>query len=425
MLKKAKGRLSSICKRLLLEYRILRLIRSYPKALDQIRKKVACGGKVKVLFIVTELAKWKAQSVFDVLRTSDLFEPYIGISKPDRCYCSGQDAQILDFDACVAFFRKKGMDVARFYDPVSGQAKRIVAADADVIFYQQSWFDVKGQMPIDVCTHALCCYIPYYVPNYGDVRLDCQLPLHRMVYLHFMLNETWVGLYKQKTNKARRYAGKIVGLGHPMLDSIVFDPEGGASKQCVIYAPHWTINPNKTPGGLNYATFLWNGKEILSYAKQHREMNWVFKPHPNLAKILQYFAVMSNTEVEEYYNEWGGVGSVMLQGDYQGLFHQSSVMITDCGSFLTEYAATGKPIIHLVSSGNTHEPMAPSAELYSTYYQVHNLDEMYKIFREVLEERLDPKMAERHAAVRKAKLVGGNAGEAIAGYLETEIKSSR
>ena len=57
-------------------------------------------------------------------------------------------------------------------------------------------------------------------------------------------------------------------------------------------------------------------------------------------------------------------------------------MITDCGSFLTEFAATGQPIIRLVNPENK-QPYPP---LYDTYYNMHNNDELKATLRKVLEK---------------------------------------
>lgn len=406
--------------RVLLKYRVTKAACAYPAALARLREKFSSGRKLKVLFIVTETAKWKTQGIFDLMRSSEEFEPCIGVSRPDRHFCISKTERIADFMDCVAFFERRSMPVLKLYDPSTGKATKLVDVDADIIFYQQSWFDVEGQLPSDVCKRAISCYVPYFVPNYGVLRLDSQLPLHRLVYLHFVLNDAWVSLYREGS-KGMRYAGRFVGSGHPMLDDIAFDQNAGSGNNCVIYAPHCTINPKHTTGGLNYATFLWNGKEILEYARRHREMNWVFKPHPNLSRVLRLFEVMDEEEIKAYYDEWARIGEVVEGGDYTGLFARSSAMVTDCGSFLTEYAATGKPIIHLVSSENPNEPMPPSAKLYSTYYEARNLAEMRDVFALVLERREDPRKKERHAAVIAANLTGGGAASRIVERLKREV----
>ena len=66
-------------------------------------------------------------------------------------------------------------------------------------------------------------------------------------------------------------------------------------------------------------------------------------------------------------------------------------------------------------------PMGPSKALYDTYYKVHDLSEMYKVFESVLEARTDPLRIKRQDAVRKAKLVGSGAAEAICKHLSLKM----
>ena len=67
---------------------------------------------------------------------------------------------------------------------------------------------------------------------------------------------------------------------------------------------------------------------------------------------------MTREQVEQYFDEWRAIGSIKEGTSYMELFANSSCLITDCGSFLTEYAFTGKPVIHLVS-GLARQPAYP------------------------------------------------------------------
>lgn len=402
------------------EFRVRRCRRNYPIALDRVRGKVCRGEKLNVLFVVTEVTKWKTQSLYDAMEKSGRYKPMICVSKPDAGRCaSGDEGRVVE-EGC-AYFKDKGMHVEVVYDSATGLGKSLRPFDPDIVFYQQSWFAVKGQLPSDIANRALTCYIPYFVPNYGDLDLDCRQPLHRMLYLHIVLNESWGELFRREM-RHKLYAGTIVGLGHTMLDGITFDEGCGDDKNCVIYAPHWTINPQHKPGNLSYSTFLWNGRQILEYAKSHREISWIFKPHPNLRSILTRFGVMTEREVDAYYSAWEKIGRVELSAGYERAFAESSAMITDCGSFLTEYAATGKPIIHLISRENTHKPFASSADLFATYYRVEDLGDMHAVFRKVLERREDVMRQNRLAALRKCNLIGCNAAKNVIDYLLKDLE---
>jgi len=65
----------------------------------------------------------------------------------------------------------------------------------------------------------------------------------------------------------------------------------------------------------------------------------VFKPHPRLKYELVQHGIMTMAEADEYYDAWRSIpnASVYEQGNYFGLFVESTLMITDCISFLGEY----------------------------------------------------------------------------------------
>ena len=63
----------------LLMYRIAACRFRYARQLRRIRRKPK-DEKIRVLFIVSEIAKWKCQTVYEEMRDSGIFEPIVGIS---------------------------------------------------------------------------------------------------------------------------------------------------------------------------------------------------------------------------------------------------------------------------------------------------------------------------------------------------------
>ena len=68
--------------------KIARLVRvlivrwNYARIVKRIRRRGE-GVRCKVLFLVNEIAKWKAQSLYDLLESSGRYEPVIGITIAD------------------------------------------------------------------------------------------------------------------------------------------------------------------------------------------------------------------------------------------------------------------------------------------------------------------------------------------------------
>ena len=146
------------------------------------------------------------------------------------------------------------------------------------------------------------------------------------------------------------HEGKVVGLGHTGLDFIYLNSDKNIDDNVVLYAPHWSFSHPRNPNFEGYGTFLWSGKFMLEYARRHPEFKWIFKPHPSLKQKLLLSGAMTKESVESYWRDWSGISTVCETCEYHELFLKAKAMITDSASFLTEFGATGKPLIHLISS---------------------------------------------------------------------------
>ena len=394
----------------------------YGRTLKRIRGKVKASEPLRVLFVVDMPAKWKAQSLYDKMLCSKGYTPVVGVSKPQHIAgftpreIAARQKEVMDW------FSDRGCRVVSIYDAFKDRFIDLRTVRPDIVIYQESWYSCIEHHPSKVSRFALAIYIPYFVPNYVDVKLDCQKEIHRFYWLYVVLNNEVAEIYRNATMD-RFMAGTFEGLGHTILDQIHDIPIHRNGKPIVIYAPHWTFEHPNNQCPVKYSTFAETGLKILGWAKKNRQYHWVFKPHPNLKARLITSGLMSEGEVQEYYNAWGEIGEIHMGGDYIPLFEQSIAIITDCGSFLSEYGATGNPVIHLISRRNKLVPPLLLAQAYETYYQAHNIEEMYKWFGVVLEQGKDPKRAERLSAVRKAGLLGGNAAKCIVEYLETTFSA--
>ena len=376
------------------------------------------GEKIRVLFIVSEIAKWKEQKVYEVMERSGIFEPIVGLSAWNRQLSLSPAELDAVHNRAEIFFERLGDQTVRTV-MVDGDKKvyrDLSEFKPDIVYYTEPWSPCEKQDPWTVSKFALTVYTPYFTPNYGVLSLDCHQLVHRLLYAYFTLNEAWSNAYRRSLRFVA-HSTKFVPTGHPGLDFFANAPNIRPRKNSVIYAPHFSFyNPNQPDYPQRYSTFDKNRNEILSYAKQHPEFNWVFKPHPLLREWIKSSGLMSQKEVDYYFSEWAKIGVVCEAGDYQDLFLDSFAIITDCGSFLTEYGATGRPVIHLICSANKYTPTHLIKRLYDTYYQVHSIDEMQAIFGLVLENRKDPMKERRLAEARNAGILNSNAAHCIKHY---------
>lgn len=381
-------------------------------------RRVSCKyghEKIRVLFPISNLAKWKMQSLFDLLQVSDEFDPIIAVTIMDiECSLTregkrDQIAQIMEWAA------KRNMASVCAYDCENERFIPFSEFQPDIVWYQQPWTIDALQMPAAVSNYALTCYVPYFVQNYGGLRYDCKQEFHRQLWRHFTLSENWAREFMRVQFFAR--AGRTVGLGHPMLDQFHLKRDEPGEKRYVIYAPHFSCGVSE-----RYSTFLQYGRKMLEFAKAHAEYEWVFKPHPSLRHVLLKIGAMTENEVEEYYGEWEKIGKACYDSDYADLFRNSKVLITDCASFLVEYACTGNPIIHLISNEAVFRPHKISQKLFNTYYQVNSWEDFNSHFKRVVAEDNDYNREARLREVARLNLLDTYAAKNIVAFLGEEFK---
>ena len=339
--------------------------------LKKLKKKIARGEKINVAFHIYDASKWKCQEIFNLLDKDEHFHPYIVATRcgSDFLNTSYQEPNMVfkTFD----FFKNKNMEVYLSYDPKENKFLPFEKLNPrpDIIFYQHPWYVVTNQGPVVCSKFALTYYVPYFVAT-SVSPIEYYLRFHRYIQAHYVPSKE----IKEYYSKNMANGGKnLVASGHPILDYFYINSNKQyEDKKWVIYAPHWSIDSRCS---LGWGTFLWSGKFMLDYAKKHSEINWVFKPHPGLAQTLLAHSHMTKEQIDKYWSEWEKLGVVHTTGDYLDMFMESSAMITDCGSFETEYFLTKKPLIHLFSkNAMPFNPFVTS--LVESYYSAKDETEL-------------------------------------------------
>ena len=411
-----------LARRMQLRFDMFVCKRHYPKQLQKCRGKLKRKEKIRVMFLVSELAKWKMQSLYDLMEGSEFFEPFLAISCFGKWWAHPEYETLLNDS--IAAFEKKGM---RYVVVADFRTKRNVPLrqfEPDIVFYEQPYEWTREYMPVSVSRYALTMYIPYAVPTNEVNPKWYDIPFLRTIYLYILLNNQIVRSLNALADETW-FVGKIVGLGHTfydLYDDNATQNRGPGMNDLVIYAPHWSFDHPRNINTQNLSTFLWNGKAILAFAKGHPEIKWVFKPHPRLQWQLVMSNVWTKDEVDSYYKEWGRIGVSYLGCDYVELFKRSRAMITDCSSFVAEYPPCGGALIHLRSSTEKSKLLHAYCNMYDSFYQVHNLAEMYETFEKVLVRGEDPKRDVRIKAVKELKLVGNNAARNIVNYILKDLR---
>ena len=239
--------------------------------------------KLNVIFYVYDDTKWKCQSLYDLMDKSENFIPYIYVTKnaapQNNCNYQTDD----DLRKVYDFFAKKSMRVKYAYNI---EKQKYIPFEKmnpkpDIIIYQHPWYVERTQGPVVCSKFALTYYVPYYISD-TDEWFEYDLRFHKYIYKYFVPSDI---VRKNYAKKMSNNGKNLVVSGHPQLDYFYLNKNNSASdtnNKVIIYAPHWTVCGDN----IRYSTFDWSGREILEFAKSHKEFNWVMKPHPLLYNFL-------------------------------------------------------------------------------------------------------------------------------------------
>lgn len=392
----------------------------YRLRLSVCRKKYRAHQSLRVVFLLSDLCKWKLQSLYDELERSEWAVPLIAISARGDWWLHPEYEPLQR--EMIEYFGKRGM---RYEVVASFQSKHHVplrSLEPDIVFYSQPYDWPAEYLPVTVSRYSLTCYVPYFVPSHEEIPLHYALPVHRMVYRFFHQNAQWESLLRGLTRPGF-YAGKVVGLGHPFLDFYHWHGAHSDPHGYTIYAPHWSFDHPNNQNTQNISTFLEMGDAVLAFAKNHPDLKWVFKPHPDLYWSLIQSGAWDKPRVDAYYAGWRSIATTCESCDYMELFVASRALITDCASFIVEYPPCGGAMIHLLNPTQKIALHPLNMEMYDAFYKVHDQKELAEVLDLVLVRGLDPKREERMAAVCKLAFGDNYAAGNICNYLAELLRT--
>ena len=133
------------------------------RRLAKAAKRKLRNEKIRVLFIVSEIAKWKEQSLYEAMEQSGEFYPVVGISAWNKQ--SGLSVEELDavHKRAEAFFDKLGDRHVRTVTSENGQHvyHDLSEFNPDIVFYTEQWSPCPRQHPFDVSKYALTLFLPW------------------------------------------------------------------------------------------------------------------------------------------------------------------------------------------------------------------------------------------------------------------------
>lgn len=382
---------------------------------QEARTKIASGKKLKVFFIVASVAKFAFKSIYDEMEKSDLFEPTIFIVGYDK-----QDWTHMEILEAFQYFSDNEYRTVLGYEKDTFRAIPLANFNPDIVFMNDPrLWEFSSFQNEHILFNFLVCYVPYGMSVIENFHYQ---------YEHIYVNFAWKNFvsnyynYIQNTSKSYFRGLNTFFFGYPKLDDYslpaMLPSKLKNDKPVVIYAPHYAIGAY--PG---LATFDVYHNFFMSLVKKYREINFVFKPHPNMIMGFQQDNEkhMTITEYTAYFNEWNAQeNGVCITGGYIPLFKAASLLITDSGSFIAEWLPSKNPCIYITNNetGNFSGFNDFGKSILDSYYLADSEEKINQLFIEIMENHNDTKKSMREAVLAKEFKYIGEAGKNIVRYLE-------
>ena len=375
---------------------------AHKKRLERLRALLEGGKPVNVVFEVTGISKWKADSVLRLMMEHPRFNPMVWHVP----YIENRDSlrDLKERVQCREYFAPMGAKLVDYASLADFPAEE----KPDIVFpnepYDVSIFSMPHNKGLLKC---LWCFIPYdYASTVCRENRD-QIITNGALYTFFENAATAEASSKLMTNHGRNAAV----TGHAMADAYLFPPQPrpvvwkacqGSMKR-IIWAPHWTVCQGMCR--IAFGTFLRTGEILLEMAEKYRgEIQFAFKPHPNLYYTLCQHPQWGRERTDAFYAKWREMPNTQFEdGAYTDLFMQSDAMIHDCGSFMLEYLYADKPCMYLKDPENRQEYSAMAEDCLNAYQIGITREEIEEFLQMVLRGE-DPK-AEARRQLREKYLV--------------------
>lgn len=313
--------------------------------------------KITVGFFLSNSSSWCCGRIYHHFEDDPRFEPMVLVCGSH----DGTDNFRKDtYYQTLTYFKENGYRTVGLWDPNISSTCWDDLVCPDIVFLLTPY---GGTLPnslniFHIPLSTLLVYIPYGIMiDKLDWWFDSPGPQLSWIYCcensiiqNIIGNVALIG----DVNVVVSGHPKMDPLLHPLLDvnpSILWKfslsnvPKEHIKK--ILYTPHQSIGesyPKRSTFHMNYMFFY-------NYAKEHPDTtSWIIKPHPLLrSRSVEYGLFDSEDAYDKYLDSWDALpnAKTVRSGEYTDFFLTSDAMITDSGSFLSEYISLNKPIIQL------------------------------------------------------------------------------
>ena len=394
---------------------------SLPGGCARIAAKVRAGGKIRAVFFVSSASMFPARPLFDAMLADGAFDPFV-VVVPDLRWHDGAFAGEMaacreDLSATIPDDRLSVATRDEFGSWVD------VLEGADIACYPS---------PYELSSYR---YNPRYSVGRGFLPICANYGYYWSVYdRHVMGNQSYAWMWKaffecEATATEYRAHSAIGGtnvdvVGYVKMDALArVVPERHARKR-VLVALHHSVEGGSNKM-LSLANFVRYADFFMALPDRHPEIDFVFRPHPFLFKVMSRKNQWGEKRTARYFKELKAKPNVIWSegGDYFRAFAESDACIQDCGSYLVEYFYTGKPCCYMLHApGDIDEKFAPlGKECLANCYVAYDVDAIERFVAQVVVAGDDPMKLARDAFAAKVMVNYPHAADVALEHVKSGI----
>jgi len=346
---------------------------------------------IKVLFILTNLPKWKTEPLYLAMREHPRFDPMIGVAMGMVDY----PAEVIKkIEILEAYLKEKSYP----FKEIFAKGDVVNNLHPDIVLYQEAGWGQGGlnsELQFQNLENCAFCYISYAFLTASEKKLF-DYPLLNSCWLNCVENEEIKQISAERmTNKGTN----LVVTGLPMADILMAPADNDPwkaqdkPKKRIIWSAHHTIGTDDDV--IHYGNFLRIADFMIEIAQATQDqVQWAFEPHPSLKRKL--YQIWGEEKTEAYFNRWNAMPNTQLNsGSYIDLFKHSDAIIHDCGSFTIEYLYMHKPCMY-VYNGNDLQMNTFAQKAWDLYYKGYERADIEQFVQNVI-AGIDPRRDEREA----------------------------
>ncbi len=371
---------------------------------------------IRTLFLLQRPEAWvNFASVWAAMVESEEFEPTIWLlpsnySKPALSAPRKIEAKVL--------LRSQGIPFVEWHDGM-----RLESGVWDVVVFGHPYDRERAPQ---LCFSRIAEKVPHsiYIPyglSMGGGKKNLYLQYAQPTQINSSVVVARSAIEKaQYSRHCPTGDGHVQVLGHPRFDVLLKDLEKAVpdklarfcrNRTVFLWSSHFSFGRRYSQSS-NFSTFDLIGPELFEYALIHRQdFCLLWRPHPALIPGLVQDGILSERELVLLRAELHDNGIYLDEGPgYAASFRASDGLISDTGSFIIEYLATGKPILALTNPEG--EPLNDEAEaLVSHLSRAACLEEIEGFMNAVRGGTVDQDLAE--ARLVFLPLLDGAAGKRV------------